>query len=123
MENWLPWQPQLMVPPATLASDAARWVQVAEKPSNVPFGGWVTDDVLIAEDHTAADRDVGGGDEDHGLALRVGPVASVVSPLPPVADGRVLRGGVLGGAAAPAGGQQRQAQATHGGARPGRGVG
>src|SRR3954453_17544849 len=31
-----------MVPEATLASVQPAWVQVAEKPSNVPFSGWVT---------------------------------------------------------------------------------
>src|SRR4051794_13719466 len=42
MENWLPWQVQLMVPEATLVSGHPWWVQVAVKPSKVPLAGWVT---------------------------------------------------------------------------------
>src|SRR5215212_5850148 len=40
--NLLPWQGQLMVPPATSLTLHPWWVQVALKPLNVPATGCVT---------------------------------------------------------------------------------
>jgi hypothetical protein len=39
MENWLPWQGQLIVPPLTLTTGQPACVQIAENPSNVPAFG------------------------------------------------------------------------------------
>ena len=42
MENLLPWQGQLMVPPPTEPTEQPWWVQVLENALKSPELGWVT---------------------------------------------------------------------------------
>ena len=75
-------------------------------------------DVLVVQDHAAADRHVGGGDQDVGARRRPVPPPE---PPPAVATAAGRRG--AGEPPPPQAASSGQAQAAHGGARRGRGVG